>query len=429
MSDFNLIMGDCLEQLKLMPDNSIDSIVTDPPYGISFMGKKWDYQVPSQEVFAEMLRVLKPGGHALVACGTRTQHRMAVNIEDAGFEIRDVITWLYGSGFPKSMDISKAIDKQAGADRPDAIKGGHMGAAGRSHGSDYANDADLEIENKIPAVIGKGFLTRGTPQTESAKQWQGWGTALKPACEFWTLARKPISEKTVAANVLEHGTGGINIDRCRIGTSDSISSTLNQNTRGHLIGSGGSKKERDTVYHQSPLGRWPANLILDEEAAEALDEQSGTSKPKPSRSGPKGGNKGALPNFGGSSADAIEYWPEDQGGGASRFFYVAKASKGERNHGLDEFEPSKTNDGRKKEIDNAYQRGGTERLNTHPTVKPIKLMTYLCRLITPPNGIVLDPFMGSGSTGVAAIKEGFGFVGIEREPQYFEIAKARINEA
>jgi site-specific DNA-methyltransferase (adenine-specific) len=374
----DIIQGDCLEVLKLIPDNSVDSIVTDPPYGLSFMGKKWDYDVPTSEVFKECLRVLKPGGHALIACGTRTQHRMAVNIEDAGFEIRDVVTWLYGSGFPKSHNLKDG--------------------------------------------------------------WQGWGTALKPACEFWTLARKPLSEKTVASNVLRHGTGGINVDGCRVeGVFESgwskTGSRESENTS-----MSGKNYARDPKPDNSS-GRWPANLILDEEAAKALDEQSGTLK-----SGARNGVKSERVSFGESgtfkeNARDTSYQSEASQGGASRFFYVAKASKSERNAGCEDLPDAKlarSNGAKSGNNDNNPDynedaKSGYDKIvtmkNNHPTVKPIKLMTYLCRLITPPNGIVLDPFAGSGSTGVAAIKEGFGFIGIEREKEYVEIAKARIENA
>lgn len=415
----NLKHGDCLEQMRLLPDNSVDSIVTDPPYGISFMGKKWDYDVPSKEVFSEMLRVLKPGGHALIACGTRTQHRMAVNIEDAGFEIRDVITWLYGSGFPKSMDISKAIDKQAGAERE--VLGINPSSIGRKDNKGKA--AGFEGKYSEQENPRQSFLT--APATDAAKQWQGWGTALKPACEFWTLARKPLSEKTVAANVLKHGTGGINIDGCRIGTQ-TIKTNGGDKFQGKVFGKYNTCEES---FHQ---GRWPANLILDEEGAKVLDEQvsktmkmhgAGNKKTRKAGDGKESNSMFGIE----AGAPTIHYDHGEDSSKASRFFYVAKASKSERNQGLDHFP--------KKEV-HSYGSGIGEGLdpnapsvdsNFHPTVKPIKLMTYLCRLITPPNGIVLDPFMGSGSTGVAAAKEGFGFVGIEREEQYFEICKARIS--
>jgi len=302
MNETKLIHGDCLEKLKELPDNSVDSIVTDPPYGLSFMGKKWDYDVPSVEVWAECLRVLKPGGHLLAFAGTRTQHRMAVRIEDAGFEIRDMIAWVYGSGFPKSHNL-------------------------------------------------KG-------------DWQGWGTALKPALEPITVARKPLGEKTVAANVLEHGTGAINVDGCRVGE------------------------------------RWPANLIHDgsDEVVGLFPQANGVVGARR-----EGGDKSIFSGGGHHQAQKqrIVGGIKDTGS-AARFFYCAKASKRDRNEGA---------------------------LNNHPTVKPTSLMQYLIRLVTPPNGIVLDPFMGSGSTGKAAIMEGFQFIGIEREENYMEIAQARINSA
>lgn len=375
-------IGDCLEVLKDITDNSIDSIVTDPPYGISFMAKRWDYDVPSVEVWRECMRVLKPGGHMLVACGTRTQHRMVVNIEDAGFEIRDVVTWLYGQGFPKSLDISKAIDKEAGATRAvlsTALRSDKRG--GNFHG---ASEQRPPIEHAITA-----------PATEAAKQWGGWGTALKPSAEFWTLARKPLSESTVAKNVLKWGTGGINVDGCRIG-----SEIVPQ--KRHTGVSNSIQYKEDGIAHTNAYvnlpweykaGRFPSNLILDEHAAAMLDEQSGFSV---STQGKKAGGK----TFHGVEYEGKERLSRNDSGGASRFFYCAKASRSDRGQG-----------------------------NAHPTVKPTSLMAYLCRLITPPGGTVLDPFAGSGSTGVAAIREKFAFVGIEREAEYAEIAKARINAA
>lgn len=386
-----LLHGDCLEQMKALSDNSVDSIVTDPPYGISFMAKKWDYDVPSAEVWKEALRVLKPGGHALIACGTRTQHRMAVNIEDAGFEIRDVVSWIYGSGFPKSLNISKAIDKAAGAERPDAIKGGHMGAAGRSHGLDSINEQSLKIEKTIPAIIGKGALMSGTPVTPKAKQWDGWGTALKPACEFFTLCRKPLSEKTVAANVLKWGTGGINIDRCRVAPTNDVSGWSKTGSKeGENTAMSGKNYARD-AKPDNPQGRFPANLIHDgsQQVFELLPETK-------SRAGKKQTPKKGTNAFGDfEGADKI-VGHTDQGS-AARFFYCPKASKKDRGEG-----------------------------NNHPTVKPTALMQYLCRLITPTGGVVLDPYMGSGSTGRAAVKEGFGFVGCELDGDYFKISKTRI---
>jgi DNA modification methylase len=388
----NLFLGDCLEQMKTMEDNSVDAIVTDPPYGISFMAKKWDYDVPSVEVWKEAMRVLKPGGHALIACGTRTQHRMVVNIEDAGFEIRDVVSWIYGSGFPKSLNISKAIDKAAGVERPDAIKSGHMGVAGRAHGLDAANAKSLEIEKSIPAIIGKGALMQGTPATEAAKQWDGWGTALKPACEFFTLCRKPLSEKTVAANVLKWGTGGINIDGCRVGTEESLQRVSGERVSGgsdNAVGKWGLKGKHTSPQ---PQGRFPANLIHD-------------------------GGQQVLELFPGTNKDS-----------AARFFYCPKASKKDRDEGLGGFEEA-SNMRVNAPRENEDAKTATLRKNTHPTVKPTALMQYLCRLITPTNGVVLDPYMGSGSTGKAAVNEGFSFVGCELDEDYFNIAAARIEAA
>jgi site-specific DNA-methyltransferase (adenine-specific) len=415
----NLLHGDCLEQMKTLEDNSVDSIVSDPPYGISFMAKKWDYDVPSVEVWKEAMRVLKPGGHALIACGTRTQHRMVVNIEDAGFEIRDVVSWIYGSGFPKSLNISKAIDKAAGAERPDAIKGGHMGAAGRAHGLDTANAKSLEIEKSIPAVVGKGALMAGTPVTEAAKQWDGWGTALKPSCEFFTLCRKPLSESTIAKNVLKWGTGGINIDGCRVGTETVESGRkgrgeCNSESLGKkLMGDDGGTNQ----------GRFPANLIHDgsQEVMELFPE---------TKSG-GGDRRGSKSIFGGKGDSETSREFKSSKGSAARFFYCAKASKKDRDEGLEGFKDGQPVGGADKwtETDRRKGEGVTRKpsKNTHPTVKPTALMSYLCRLITPPNGVVLDPYMGSGSTGKAAIREGFSFVGIELDPDYYEIAKARVN--
>jgi DNA modification methylase len=384
--------GDCLDVLRTLEDNSVDSIVTDPPYGLSFMGKKWDYDVPSTDVWRECLRVLKPGGHALIACGTRTQHRMAVNIEDAGFEIRDVVTWLYGSGFPKSLDVSKAIDKAAGAEREVV---GFDASKARPNKEGFA-----KVTSAIETSSNAGHKDNGATitATEAAKKWQGWGTALKPACEFWTLARKPLGEKTVAANVLKHGTGGINVDGCRVSYSENENIDFNKVQDGNIYGGNGIYGEA-TQKQTTPLfktnGRFPANLILDEEAARLLDEQTDSD--------------------------------------CSRFFYVAKASKSERNAGCEGM-PLKVSGGMSGTLDGTLKTGsGNDRnnlnQNCHPTVKPIKLMRYLCKLITPPNGIVLDPFMGSGSTGVAATQEHFDFIGIEREAEYVAIAEARISRA
>lgn len=517
----NLYQGDCLDQLKLVPDCSVDSVVTDPPYGLAFMGKKWDYDVPSVEIWKECLRVLKPGGHLLSFGGTRTYHRMVINIEDAGFEIRDQIMWIYGSGFPKSMDISKAIDKQAGAIR-EKEKCGSLGSS-----SSFADDKWTQ-ENSGMRVVDN-------PITNEAKQWQGWGTALKPANEPICLARKPISEKTVASNVLKHGTGAMNIDESRIGTDDKLVRPEISRTDNIAYGKGLGVGVQD-----EPQGRWPANVIFDEEAGKVLDEQSGHLKSgshKPVDTEKKNKVFGKY-----NQANINEFAANE--GGASRFFYCAKASKAERNAGLDSAELAWENDSweklglnllmeninslEKDTLDiiskegsswstdlyghsiselypkdmiftietilsmitelrtlNASQssnikdciqdaiktieknglslvksaefisqlnlntisermelvlgavrvvlpmllkiRDSAKSQNFHSTVKPTKLMSYLIKLITPPNGIVLDPFMGSGSTGVACVNLSRKFIGIEKDGEYFEIAKNRIN--
>lgn len=408
-----LLLGDCLEELAKLSDNSVSSIVTDPPYGLSFMGKKWDYDAPSVDIWKECLRVLKPGGHLLAFAGTRTQHRMAVNIEDAGFEIRDLIAWVYGSGFPKSTDISKAIAKRAGGDlvAKQAIafmksRREKMGLSrpqferlifGRADGNvrnwedgislprpslwplikqamsleSTPFDADMERgDDEVAQCKGSyGYQANGErwenerivrrPTTELAQKWHGWGTALKPALEPITVARKPF-KGTVAQNVLEHGTGGINIEGCRVEASDLVNPQKNwDRVQSQSQGIATQGLKAINLSDRAPSGRWPANFIHD----------------------------------GSDEAVALT-------GDAARFFYCAKSSKRERGEG-----------------------------NNHPTVKPIALMSYLCRLVTPPNGIVLDPFMGSGSTGIAAIKEGFSFIGIERELKYMAIAQRRIEEA
>lgn len=324
---FKLHLGDCLEVLTDFPDNSVDSIVTDPPYGLSFMGKKWDYDVPSTEIWAECLRALKPGGHMLAFAGTRTQHRMAVRIEDAGFEIRDMIAWVYGSGFPKSHNLKD--------------------------------------------------------------EWSGWGTALKPALEPITVARKPLIG-TVSANVLAHGTGALNIEGCRVGDEKVLIPEHKGGMGGVTMGA--SHGGRQGGYNHGPreaksvVVRWPANLIHDgsEEVTELLGDRA-------------------------------------------RFFYCAKASRKDREDGLEGFglKPG----GSWSSGIGAASGGDVARRNNHPTVKPTDLMRYLCRLVTPPGGLVLDPFMGSGSTGKAALLEGFRFYGIEREAEHYQVASARIKKA
>ena len=392
MGKNELIRGDCLEVMRVMGTASVDAVVTDPPYGLSFMGKKWDYDVPSEDLWRECLRVLKPGGHLLAFAGTRTQHRMAVRIEDAGFEIRDMIAWVYGSGFPKSLDVSKAIDKAAGAERK---------VVGVKHAEKYPNGPGGNTftvgAGPDGSRVGPQPLT--APATPEAQQWTGWGTALKPALEPITMARKPL-EGTVAANVLAHGTGGVNVDGCRVGTEGATK----RSGQADYPRKDDGTEDRSGCWARSghaiesvPQGRWPANLIHD-----GSDEVVGLT------------------------------------GDAARFFYCAKASKRDRDEGLDGFAIKKAaglpmrsagGDRGGEGMDGTKTDRLTTRANNHPTVKPTDLMRYLCRLVTPPGGVVLDPFMGSGSTGKAALLEGFQFIGIEREAEYLEIAKARIEAA
>jgi len=383
-----LILGDCLEKMKEIETGSVDAIVTDPPYGLSFMGKDWDKGVPGVHFWEEMLRVLKPGGHLLSFAGTRTQHRMAVNIEDAGFEIRDMIAWVYGSGFPKSLNVSKAIDKAAGAERE------VVGPNPNSRPNMVRVDAAV-LSPRVDAPIT-------APATESAKKWQGFGTALKPALEPITLARKPF-KGTVAANVLEHGTGSINVDGCRVGVDPAVDDMLRTVDRGKRESEtwengSGFKNEKNHLTGVPANGRWPANLILtySEDVVGLFPVTGGGGKPQQ-----RDRAASAVPYTGSHRPEYTPYKDTATGGGsAARFFYCAKASKKDR--GED---------------------------NKHPTVKPNDLMRYLVRLITPPGGTVLDPFMGSGSTGKAAVMEGFEFIGIEMDEDYFEIAKARIESA
>jgi site-specific DNA-methyltransferase (adenine-specific) len=437
--ELRLYHGDCLDVLKELEMNSIDSIVTDGPYGLSFMGKKWDYDVPSVEIWQECLRVLKPGGHLLAFAGSRTYHRMAVRIEDAGFDIRDQIMWIYGSGFPKSHNIGKSIDKMQGNSRQ--VVGEEVGT--------------YKLDNAIKnaGVLGKmnqkltddGYEIKTITKGNSIGE--GWGTALKPAHEPIVMARKPI-EGTVAENTLQYGVGGLNIDGTRIGYVNDYDKKHQEDIRkgtGTFFGGNG-----ESVCEQTDMqGRWPANVILectcenpkvvsdkydirtyndykntfksyeenDKDKGEyeikdvettkvihtdpncpcyILDKQSGNKKSS------KRGSKYNKPTehtntYTPAASDYRDDNTYSDEGGASRFFYCPKASKKDRDEG-----------------------------NVHPTVKPTELMKYLIRLVTPKDGIVLDPFMGSGSTGKAAMQEGMWFVGIEREKEYFEIAKQRI---
>ena len=542
----NIYHGNNLEVLKMFEDNSIDSIVTDPPYGINFMNKKWDYDVPSVELWKECLRVLKPGGHILVACGTRTQHRMAVNIEDGGFEIRDIVAWVYASGFPKSLNIEKTLKKH--------FKRGNMDVGDNNE----KNRNEWKISNKqktkhnvrlmwktnLPQTINvdekqgkvlqqsvqkqsiqipinttnnvwkrqsimegrsniqktkrklqrrkicempseistngtQGRLYNGTQtcdgktfekivkkngsrsscESQSERQqnrksdaiqkqqkaqenrivnkkdvllkWQGWGTALKPAMELWTLARKPI-EGTVAENVLKYGVGGINIDECRVNfiSEEDKGNPLRFQTENGSGSHGVFNASKDVTSVVGEKGRWPANLIHDG-SKEVVDmfpntEAGGSINKTYEDNSPLYGDYGVKPPF--------ESYGDS--GSASRFFYVPKASQEERNFGLydfdnkftasAEFRPNHMEKAIKGENGNPYGRWNP-RKNIHPTVKPVELMRYLTRMITPPNGICLDPYVGSGTTAMACKIEGFRYIGIECEKDYVDIANARLN--
>lgn len=469
--------ADCIEAMRAMSEASVDAICTDAPYGLGFMGKAWDDLPPGDEFAREALRVLKPGGHLLAFGGTRTSHRLTCAIEDAGFEIRDTIMWLYGSGFPKSLDVSKAIDKAAGAE-------------GRWRKEDHPGRAGVRRRNDTTSNFGQiDYGSEGNerhvyePSSPEAERWQGWGTALKPAHEPIIVARKPLSG-TVAQTVLEHGTGALNVDGCRVGHTEG---NLNRGgSFGGVFGNGG-----DVAAASDPSGRWPPNVALSHSASclpvgtrrvkghkgypngpkgnrfsvgdepdgsrtdvwqghadpdgteevEAwecvegcpvaeLDRQSGELKsgalgPENVRRSPNRIYREGMSPVG-QAATSQRYAPNS--GGASRFFYVAKASRRERNAGLEGFEeqltgvwgngdPANLSDGKR------ITQG---KANVHPTVKPIALMRWLVRLVTPPGGTVLDPFAGSGTTGIVCVLEGFDFIGIEREAEYAEIAEARI---
>lgn len=371
-----------------MPDKSIDAVVTDPPYGLSFMGKRWDYDVPGVEIWEQCLRVLKPGGYLLAFAGTRTQHRMAARIEDAGFEIRDMLAWMYGSGFPKSHNVSIAIDKAAGAER-DIVGTNSNHRLGQSKGLPPG------VAMTGQPHSGEGNIT--APASEAAKHWEGWGTALKPAMEPITMARKPF-KATVAQNVQEWGTGAINIDGCRIMYADNTDKAKMVNAKWHVnasaagINGNGFVTSNDVgdvldgAEFTHDLGRWPANVLHD------------------------------------GCDDVLRGMGE-----AARFFYTSKACKSDRNEGLEDLEPKRyLHDGREARNETAHQRNDSVAANHHPTVKPTDLMRYLCRMVTPTGGVVLDPFTGSGSTGRGAVLEGFRFIGCEMDADYIEIAKARI---
>jgi hypothetical protein len=467
--------GDCLDVLPTLKADSVDAVVCDPPYGLSFMGRAWDHGVPGEPFWREALRVAKPGAHLLAFGGTRTFHRLTCAIEDSGWEVRDCLMWLTGQGFPKSLDVSKAIDRQR-HDRDQVrtvcrwirssmessgvtskniadVFGFHPRMADHWAARDTDSQPAVPTLDQVPTLLGvlgltledvpedirdliwtlngrkgqpgeawfrrevvgtrpglngSGFGNVGhglmsepdriedtLPATDAAKQWHGWGTALKPAWEPIILARKPL-DGTVANNVLTHGCGGINVDGCRVGTDGGVRCVgLPSGRPGNALVGSANGTLNGQKTEPTGSGRWPANLLLDPAAAAMLDEQAGergTSRPgecadsndTSRRSAYAMGARGFRQGYGDT-------------GGASRFFYTAKASKSDR--GAD---------------------------NTHPTVKPTDLMRWLVRLVTPPNGLVLDPFCGSGTTGVACIAEGCGFVGIEQDPEHADLARERI---
>lgn len=420
---YDIQHGDTLEQLKQLPDNSVDSIVTDPPYGLKFMGSKWDVSVPKVEVWQECLRVLKPGGHLLAFAGTRTQHRMATHIEDAGFFIFDMLAWIYGTGYPKSHNVSKAIDKAAGVER-EVIGSREVGPdiTGRNYGNGQGRKvADITV-----------------PSTDEAKFWEGWGTALKPAMEPITFARKPL-EGTVAENVLTYGTGALNINGCLIplaGEEDKDQFIWNHSNfdrlpEGHhankqLHDGGWKYKQKSEI----PSGRWPANVIhdgSDEVLAHFPITTSGSGNIRKSSGSDQQGNTGAA--YGKESRPAgtqmISYGDT---GSAARFFYCAKASRSDRNEGLESSNTpllSQQATMRERETADWALRNG----NFHPTVKPTSLMRWMVRLVTPPGGICLDPYCGSGTTGKAAILEGFKFIGFDQDFDYVTISRKRCKHA
>lgn len=454
MPEATIFNDDCLSTLKRLPDNSIDSLVTDPPCGIAFMGKEWDSDRGGRdqwcawmsEIMRECLRVLKPGGHGLVWALPKTSHWTGVALEDAGFEVRDIFTHLFGTGFPKSSNIGKAIDKKFGMEREVVGEQNYSAPDIRNNSYDQPDVTGSRDRLKINIT---------TPASDEAKQWEGWGSALKPSCEFWFLIRKPLSEKTIVDNVLKHGTGGLNIDASRISVNqDDKNKRVNPSTSINAMF--GSVMTRGETLTQ---GRFPSHLLLshsegckylgekdvkrtaggpsgvtprvgvqgsgalytlegnncprityqtnidgsetidnwqceDDCPVKMLDEQSGVLKSgKHSEREKERKAKGMF--AGGIATD--ENWYGDTGG-ASRFFYCAKVSSSERGD------------------------------SKHPTMKSLKLMKYLITMVTPPNGIVLDPFMGSGSTGLACKELNFDFIGIEKEAEYFEIAKKRLGQ-
>jgi len=378
---WELFNGDCLHVMRNMAEESVDSIVTDPPYGLSFMGKDWDRGVPGSPFWVEALRVAKPGAHLLAFGGTRMFHRLACAIEDAGWEIRDCVMWVHGMGFPKSHNIGKAIDRERGAERS-VIGDNPNNRKNRHDGIVFQSNRD---KSKITV-----------PATDDAARWEGWGTALKPAWEPVLVCRKPIAAgMTVAGNVVRYGTGAMNVESCRVGKEGGTQKVNIK--RGEVNGArAGTSFGKNISFvgniGQLNKGRWPANVVHD------------------------------------GSEEVMRLMPDDGNGSTARFFYCAKADATDRDEGCDSL-PLRDAGALTGNVDGSLRDDRLQRRNNHPTVKPNDLMRWLCRLVTPPGGTVLDPFMGSGSTGKAAIAEGFRFVGIDLSTGFCDIAAARIGSA
>lgn len=395
---YEIINSDCLKAMQKMPDGSVDAIVTDPPYGLAFMGANWDHNVPSVAYWSECLRVAKSGAHLLCFGGTRTFHRLMCAIEDAGWEIRDTIMWVYGSGFPKSMDVGKAIkaiDKALGAKREKVRVPADKVRNPKSINSGHGIEGGDRPWMKKAMEVGYHEMDGNTPATDQAKKWDGWGTCLKPAWEPIIVARKPL-DGTVAHNVMTHGTGAINIDGCRVPTDEVVSNHSRIAEAAVSKGKYGDSSEQET--HQTngqKMGRFPANLVHDgsQEVLELFPDSKGQQGKVAGNEPSRTGDNGIYGHYG----QRNEFVPRGDSGSAARFFYCAKASKRDRGEG-----------------------------NDHPTVKPNALMRWLVRLVCPQGGTVLDPFMGSGSTGVACVQEGMRFVGIDMDEHYCEIAEKRI---
>ena len=401
-----LLNGDCIEQMQKLIDEGVqvESVVTDPPYELGFMGKSWDASgiAFDKKTWELAFQLLKPGGYLLAFSASRNYHRMAVAVEDAGFEIRDQIMWIYGSGFPKSLNIGMGVDKKQGNERVT------VGERTRNV-KPFDDDNGWNSNN----TTGNHIYTKGNTE------WEGWGTALKPAHEPIVMARKPL-EGTVVDNVLEHGVGGINIDECRVGKEileEQIAGRSNK------IGT----FERKDMITPKREGRYPANVIHDgsDVVQDIFPNTKSSNVSRERKAGTEFGQSSGWNKHNNVDSGLMPAYGDE--GSASRYFYCPKTAKSERNQGLIEFDDKQySHDGRKKSIENPYQRNKSISKNSHPTVKPVELMKYLCRLVTPKGGTVLDPFMGSGSTGMAAKDEGFDFIGIEREKEYFEISEQRI---